>query len=110
MSELNLTEDQKLRNDPELKEAYADLFGMFPDHPVTMDGNVLRWKRSLFARWICDNVDLNKMAVAYNRGEFSLDDYAKFYRDIGYSLSGYIDVMGEKLGLFSYDWDEITKG
>lgn len=101
MFKTELTEDQKLRSDPKIQADYGDLLDMFPEHPISRYNGVIRWKPDPLMRWIRDRGDLmNDMAAAYQRGLFPLENYAKFYRDIGYSLCGYIEVMGEYLGLY----------
>ncbi len=92
--------DKRLRADPQIRKDYGDLLALYPDHP-------LRWKRNALACWLCDRgaksrTDLNAMAVAYYQDKaFPLEDYTRFYRDIGYSLSGFIEVFGEALGLYA---------
>lgn len=60
---------------------------------VTVDGT-LRYKGVPIMRWLADHVDLNEMAVAHDRGKFSTDEFKQFYRDIGYSLTGFEEIFG----------------
>jgi len=42
------------------------------------------------------------MAIAYHQDKaFPIEDYTRFYRDIGYSLCGFIEIFGEELGLYT---------
>ena len=70
------------------------------EHPVIRDDQgVLRYQASRIHRWLCDHIDLNEMAVAYQHGAFSRDEFMQFYRDIGYSLSGFEEVWAEVLDM-----------
>lgn len=98
-------EDFKLRADPKIQKDYGDLLGLFPNHPISRYNGAVRWVADPLMRWIANrDMLLNDMCIAYQRGAFPLQNYAKFYRDLGYSLCGYIDVMGDYLGL--YDQEE----
>jgi hypothetical protein len=94
------TEDQQLRSVPKIQEDYGDLLALYPDHPISRYNGAVRWVSNPLMRWIGHHgMIMNDMAVAYQHGIFSLDDYTKFYRDIGYSLSGFIEIFGEELKL-----------
>lgn len=45
--------------------------------------------------------DMNQLAIQYHHGEIERDKFMQFYRDIGYSLSGYWDVWGEELDMIA---------
>jgi hypothetical protein len=47
--------------------------------------------------WRSGKVDLNVMRIAYCHGAFSREEYMQFYRDMGYSLSGFEEIFGEEL-------------
>lgn len=93
----------RLRADSGIRKEYGDLLDLYPDHPIEYRNDALRWKRNALACWLCDHTDLNAMAAAYQSRipAFPLEDYTRFYRDIGYSLSGFIEVFGEELGLYA---------
>jgi hypothetical protein len=57
---------------------------------------VIRYKKKPIMRWLANNVDLNKMWIAYYEGEFSKKEFKQFYRDMGYSESGYSEVWDDK--------------
>lgn len=40
--------------------------------------------------------DINTLWMEYHEGKFSMDDMMQFYREIGYSLCGYVDVWAER--------------
>jgi hypothetical protein len=40
--------------------------------------------------------DLNTLWVEYSNGKFAMDEMMQFYREIGYSLCGYVDVWSER--------------
>lgn len=70
-------------------------------HPLIDRDGVLRFKADPVVRYVVDNVvDLNKLWVGL--GPLSHDiavrhSLRRFYRDMGYSLSGYLEVFGEEL-------------
>lgn len=37
-------------------------------------------------------LDLNKLALEFRQGKFSLRHYAEFYMSLGYSVSGFMDL------------------
>jgi hypothetical protein len=97
----------RLRADPAIRKEYGDLLDLYPDHSIEYRNGALRWKRNALACWLCDRgansrTDLNAMAIAYHQDKaFPIEDYTRFYRDIGYSLCGFIEIFGEELGLYT---------
>jgi hypothetical protein len=89
------------RNDPVLVKHYSDLMEVQPldAQVVEDDEGVYRWREDKLIRWLVDSeeVDLNKVSIAYQIGKFTLQEYMKFYRGLGYSLSGFIETFGEHL-------------
>lgn len=65
------------RDDKVLLAHYADLMATQPPDAVVIedDSGIYRWKAN----------------------DFSLEDYMEFYRGMGYSLSGFIEIFGDKL-------------
>ena len=98
--------DARLRADKQIQKDYGDILALYPNHPIEHTKGAVRWKRNALACWLCDHAgsttDLNAMAIAFHSPlhAFPLGDYTRFYRDIGYSLSGFIEVFGEDLGLY----------
>lgn len=88
--------DKQIRADFIMKKNYGDLFDKFPNHPVVLERGVLRWKSNSLMCWLGDTyTPYNAMAIAYQRKQFSIEDYMKFYRDIGYSLCGFAEIFGD---------------
>lgn len=89
-TERTVTDEELHRDHP----YYSDL-RQHSDHPIIIDEQgIIRWKQNSAVRWTVDNgVDLNAMSVAHQRGYISTEDYMAFYRQMGYSLSGYLDVF-----------------
>jgi hypothetical protein len=94
-----MTENEQLRSDPEFRTAYGELFDLYPDHPVTLDFGILRWVSNPMMLWIKFNVDLGDMHEAFMHGDFPLEDWARFNREIGASLSFYLADIGPYLKL-----------
>ncbi len=71
---------------------------------ATVDHNgILRFPNNALYRWIIDNLappdgfdkrygGLNHMVEAYHRGKFTKEEYLEFYLNIGYSISGFMDL------------------
>ena len=51
--------------------------------------------------WLLDTgqLDLNKMAMAFHEGHFSLGAYMEFYMSIGYTVCGFEEIFGEGSGV-----------
>jgi hypothetical protein len=77
---------------------YSDL-RQHSDHPIIIDEHgIIRWKQNGAVRWVVDNgVDLNALSIAHQRGFIPTEDYMAFYRQMGYSLSGYLDIFAEAI-------------
>lgn len=54
------------------------------------------WQGALVNRMFRGAVDLNDLWVDYYRGRFTAEELMKFNMQIGYSLSGYAEVFGQK--------------
>jgi hypothetical protein len=107
----NLTEkstDKQIRANKKIREEYGDLLDMYPDYPVELVGGVdgrrvLRWKRNIIVDrlFTLNMVDLNRLWKTVNgNNKQEVDDMATFYRMMGYSLCGFIEVFGELLHLY----------
>jgi hypothetical protein len=48
------------------------------------------------ANYFRGSVNLNDLWIDYYRGRFTCEELMKFYMGIGYSLSGYAEVFGQK--------------
>ena len=94
-------------DDPVLVKDYSDLMEKMPADVIIVEteGGVYRFKENSLVCWLTtpvpptDNVlvDLNLLYIAYDRGAFTLEDYMAFYRDMGYSLCGFIEIFGSEL-------------
>lgn len=79
---------------------WAQFQAKLSTHPIIRDKNgVIRYQANRLVKWLFDsgNLDLNAMRVAYIYGAFSKEEYMQFYRDLGYSLSGFEEVFSEEL-------------
>ncbi len=76
---------------------YSDVLEAFPDAVIVKDKDgVLRFKQNELLRHVTDtSLDLNALSVAFENGEFSGDEYMRFYQDIGYSLCGFCECFPE---------------
>jgi hypothetical protein len=70
-----------------------------PMQPIeyTLDG-VIRFKKNAIVdfllNWASDRgMSLNEIAIMRHRGQFSQEDYEQLMQLIGYSVSGYGDLM-----------------
>lgn len=85
---------------------------------------IWRWKKNLFTSWLCGHgpfytpssistsanfmapayektithrgsLDLNCLAIDLHNGVFTMEEWMKFYMQIGYSLDGFCEVFGQ---------------
>lgn len=94
-------------DDPVVRQHYSRVVERFPDcQLVEDDRGVIRFRGNAVSGWLFDTgqVDLNRMAAAYRRGEFPAEDYARWYMGLGYSVSAWLDVFADKL------WPEEDNG
>jgi hypothetical protein len=87
-----LKEKLALRN--KYREFYADILDESNHEIREIDGTV-RWVPTTLGRWLGDRTDFNEMRIAYDRGAFTLEEYKEFFRNLGYSLSGFVEVFGD---------------
>ena len=77
---------------------WAQFQASLSEHPIIRDEyGMFRYQLNPLTSWLLDHVDLNEMCRLYQLGLWSRDVFMQFYRDIGYSLSGFEDVWGEEL-------------
>lgn len=68
------------------------------DHPVITDARgTLRYKAQPLAVWLRKQTSLTTMWRAYKQGHFSRNEFMQFYRDIGYTLSGFEEIWCDAL-------------
>ncbi len=93
-------------DDEIIQENYKHIVDMFPDCVVVEDdGGVYRFQPNNLLRYIIDNENmsdtrnsvLTRACLAYHRGHCTLQEWAKFNMDIGYSLCGWLDIFSDRL-------------
>jgi hypothetical protein len=85
--------------DHELRTAYFDLDEESKRYPLEWDGNVIRFKANAAVRWVSRKIDLNALSIASQDADWPIQDVMTFYRMMGYSLSGFMDIFGDHLPL-----------
>lgn len=65
-------------------------------HKTEIIDGILRYKKKPIMRWLSDHIDLNAMWMAYYEGEFTKKEFKQFYRNMGYSVSGFEEVWSDK--------------
>lgn len=67
------------------------------NHPLVLDGETLRFRGNTVIVYLrCSNkLDLN--AIACMPACFAPSEFREFYRMMGYSLCGYLDIFGDQL-------------
>jgi hypothetical protein len=90
--------DEKIISKKDLPEEYR-FQASLTNHPIIRDEHgVIRYQRNPLVCWLQEHSDLNAMWIAYRRHHsWSTEAFMQFYRDIGYSLSGFEEVWGEEL-------------
>ena len=97
------------RDDKILQEEYFDLMEMVQDHEVIEDkAGTYRWKPNKLMEHLYENHpnQMNSLVRDYHNGKFTTEEFMRFYRDTGYSLSGYEEVWGEIMYPSYEDEDE----
>lgn len=106
-------------------EDLAKLAKIFNHTVIEDNSGVWRWKPNLLTSWVQDHgafytpssasdfaddkhpygrhsrslrgsIDMNNLWTDFHNGMFALEELMKFYMQIGYSLSGYAEVFGQK--------------
>ena len=78
---------------PELQKSYQWLDDVSKQAPLEWVGSVIRFKRNLAVGWAQEHSNLNDMWIEASRNKWPLEDMMSFYRQIGYSLSGFGDIF-----------------
>jgi hypothetical protein len=88
--------DLKLKD----QTVYKDLDAVAKTHPLILDENgnftVLRFKPNRAVQLIMEYTNhqlLNRLAIAVQNGQCPESDLRALYRQMGYSLCGYLDVF-----------------
>ena len=116
MKEMYRQKEAERKAREEMKEEIVGLEGIpeeyhfavkLTDHPIIRDSHgTLRYKAKPIMRWLADNVSLNDMAYAHSDGVFDRDSFMQFYRDMGYSLSGFEEIWSTVLDEMEFGKEE----
>ncbi len=97
-----------------LLEYYSDMIdlSLIFNHDIVDEDGAYRWRQNRLMRHLCDDapfyegmwrretdpkrgkINMNNMRIDLREGRFSLEEYMKFYMQIGYSLGGYAETFG----------------
>jgi hypothetical protein len=106
----------------EVAENYPDFDRLMAiwDHEVVEDEHgTWRWRPNEVIRWATWGdpapVSMNDLWAEHGRGSFTTEEVMAFYRDSGYSLSGFIEIFcghGDKIEEFlqEHDVDRASPG
>lgn len=119
-------------DDPILVNNYAEIVSCFPQAQIIRnDDGIVRFRENKLMRFFCDagkgemvSFDpykeapaefsgaptLNDIVKKYYNGSFSMEELMLFYQDIGYSLSGYLDIFGEEIDLMFKEGRQLLPG
>ena len=90
-------------NREELPESYSFQASLI-QHPIIQDEQgVIRYQLNPLVDWLQEHVSLNDMWRLYQHGAWSREAFMQFYRDIGYSLSGFEEVWGTDLDILEQE-------
>lgn len=72
------------------------------DHPLVLDGKILRFRGNAVIVYLfrAGKLDLNQICLAMGNNEdtqHNRHNMREFYRLLGYSLCGYLDIFGDQL-------------
>ena len=83
-------EKREIVNLNEIKDESSRWLAGLSEHPIIEDVNgTIRFRETKNSL----DYDLNHLAYEYHNGRISRKGHMQFYRDIGYSLSGYWDIF-----------------
>ena len=80
----------------ELQESYADLDEESKQAPLTWRDGVIRFAENIAVRYAVDHCNLNDMWMEGIRNEWPIQDVMRLYRQMGYSLCGFMEVFTEE--------------
>lgn len=72
---------------------YADLDAISKQAELIKDGTVIRFKPNRAILFAQSRVNLNDMWVEAQRNDWPTEDLKLFYRGMGYSLCGFLDIF-----------------
>ena len=91
-------EKREITNLNEIKDDSSRWLARLSEHPIIEDINgTIRFRETKNSL----DYDLNHLAYEYHNGRISRKDHMQFYRDIGYSLSGYWDIFHNELDMIA---------
>lgn len=68
-----------------------------PKHEEIITDGILRYKENPVIRWMADHCNLNELWIAHtNDGVGTREQMKQMYRDIGYSLGGFVEIFEEE--------------
>lgn len=90
--------------DRKTREGYEDLDEISKRYPLIFDGDgVLRFQQNRAVRFAADVLtheehgrNLNCMWIQAQREHWPMEDLRQFYREMGYSLCGFMDIFSGK--------------
>lgn len=78
------------------REDYEDLDEISKSYPLEWDGNVIRFKANRAVKYAVDHINLNDLFKEARRNDWPEEELKMFYRMMGYSLCGFMDVFPAK--------------
>lgn len=101
---MSLETNETLRQDPAVIEAFGDVLDRYPNHEIMRTGGIVRWKPKKITLHLRDllkegQISMDKLWSGYSRGDIPVEEMAQFYREIGYTLGGFMELFEIPLGL-----------
>lgn len=98
--------NESLRQDPHTVKYYGEVLDRYPDHEIVRENGIVRWKpkQTTLMLWNLlreNNISIERLWSAYSNGTLPIEELAQFYREIGYTLGGYIELFAIPLKLSS---------
>ena len=99
-----MTENEQLRQEPNTIKYYGEILDRYPNHEIIQEKGIVRWrpKQTTLLLWTLlreNNVSIDRLWSAYASGLLPVEELAQFYREIGYTLGGYMELFTIPLNL-----------
>lgn len=75
------------------RKDYEDLDEISKSYPLEWDGKVLRFKANRAVKFAVDQINLNDLWREAQRNDWPPEELKIFYRMMGYSLCGFMEVF-----------------
>jgi hypothetical protein len=77
------------------QDEFSDLDEESKQTPLEWDGSVIRFRGNLPMQYVLSHININDLWDEAIRNKWPIKEMMRFYRMLGYSLCGFMEVFGE---------------